>query len=123
MRFHRRGRTAQLKGVAADLQSGGIRLYAGQRPATEDDVPGVESQVLAELTVSAIEFSEGWMRFPMRGTGRVLGNVKWFQALSADGEVLFDGTAGRTEGDLIAPIDLVQPGAPISLVGAFAVRE
>ena len=124
IRVARRGRMAQLRGMAEGLQGGTLRLYTGPLPESPDDPPSVEAALLAELPVATLELSDdGWLRFPVRGTGRVLGSIRWFQALAADGEVLLDGSAGRTSGALIVPIDLVQPGAPISMVCALAAPE
>lgn len=122
MRFGRFGREAQLHGLAAALDGGVLCLYDGPAPAV-DAAPSPNSSLLAELPIvpGSLDVREGWLRFSIHAPGTVLGSATWFRVTSADGRIVGDGTVGRTEGDLVLPINLVQPGAEITVVGALTV--
>lgn len=121
IRYTLTGREAQLAGIAQALEGGAICLFSEQRPARAGDVG--HGRMLASCPVSGLVISEGWLRFSMRALGEILGQARWFQARRADGKAILDGTCGRTEGALILPLDIVQPGSPITLTAALTVPE
>jgi hypothetical protein len=124
MRLGVTGREVQLRAIAEAASGGFVCLYSDRAPLNADDVIGRDVSLLAELSVDGVpELSEGWLRFTVRGIGLLLGRASWFRVLTSSRRVLVDGTAGRTEGDMVMAIDLVQPGAPITLTFTYTIPQ
>lgn len=121
MRYTLAGREAQLTGLAQALEGGTVCLFSDESPRIAGAVG--RGVLLAELPISGLLVSEGWLRFSMKAQGDAVGQARWFQARRNDGKPLLDGTCGRTSGDLVLPLDIVQPGAPITLTAALSVPE
>lgn len=117
MKYMQRGREAQLYGIADALANGLVCVY--------ETLPGDDGSaglLLAELPIVGIPLVEdGWLRFVMRSEGHTLGNARAFIVKAQGGVALMEGTIGRTEGDMILPLDTIHAGSPITISAAFTV--
>ena len=122
MRMTAYGREAQLRGLADALTGGRVDFYGDERP----DEAGVyvSHPLLAELPIIApLLIVDGALRFSARAEGLALGQARWFVARAGDGRPVLDGTIGRTEGDLVLPLDTIQAGSPITVTAVLTVPE
>lgn len=114
----------QAAALAGEADGGYIRIYDGIQPFTADNFIGF-STLLAELRFGSPAFGA-----PLAGTVTAAaitpalagadGTATWYRVLKADGTtVLWDGSIGTVDADMILNSTLMAVGATVAL-SAFA---
>lgn len=105
-RLSDRAANAEANAVAAILNGGLLRLYAGEQRAEPEASPG-RAVLLAELRFAERAFcaaSGGIAEANPFETGCLAvadGVATWFAAVAADGTAIFDGSVGTREANLV----------------------
>jgi len=111
----------QADDLSARLNNGYLRIYDGSQPATANTA--ISTQVLlAELRFNATAAgaaANGVITFnalTADTSANATGTAAWFRALSSDGStVVFDGTVGTSDANLILNSVAIQSGAQVSV--------
>lgn len=112
-------RNAKADALCDLLDTGYLRVYAGTRPATADDVVG-GATLLAELRFSATAFGAAVAGVATANaitddaTADATGTAAWFRTLKSDGTTaVFDGNVATADADLILNSVAIQVGARV----------
>lgn len=118
--------TARLVGSLADLDAGSgnaaIRIYAGTRPSSPNDVPAAATLVEIGLTKPAGTVSGGVLTLTQADNGLILnsGTATWARVVDGDGAACFDCDAGEGIGawEIQLSQAVLYAGGEVALVSA-----
>lgn len=107
--------------LAAQFNSGYLRIYDGAQPATADTAVGAQV-LLAELRFNATAFGAAVAgvitaaAITADSAANATGTAAWFRALKSDGTTpLMDGSVGTTASDLNLNSTAIQINAEVSV--------
>ncbi len=107
--------------LAAQFNSGYLRVYDGTQPVTADTAIGTQV-LLAELRFNATAFGAAAAgvitanAITADTSANATGTAAWFRALKSDGTTpLMDGSVGTAAADLILNSVAIQSGAEVSV--------
>ncbi len=107
--------------LAAQFNSGYLRIYDGAQPATADTAIGAQV-LLAELRFNATAFGAAVAgvitaaAITADSAANATGTAAWFRALKSDGTTpLMDGSVGTTASDLNLNSTAIQINAEVSV--------
>jgi hypothetical protein len=111
--------SAAVDAVAALLDNGYLRLYSGEQPETAD-TPVTDQVLLAEMRFgdpafgAAVNGAAAANAITADDSANATGMATWFRALRTDGvTVIFDGSVGQADADLIMNSVAIQVGAEV----------
>jgi len=120
--------SAAADAVCPLLNNGYLRLYDGTQPATADTAVTTQTK-LAELRWNATAFgaaSNGVATanaITSDSSADATGTATWFRALKSDGTtVVFDGSVGTSNADLVLNSTAISSGAQVSIT-SFTYTE
>ena len=112
--------SAAVDAVVGRLNSGKLRLYAGDQPVHADTSTSQEHVLLAELTFGIVAFAaavQGVAKaHPLspEKAAMATGTATWFRATTEVGEPVFDGSVGTTrDKDLVLKRVDIDAGCPV----------
>lgn len=107
--------------VVDQADDGYLRIYAGTQATDADTAVGAQT-LLAELRFAATAFgaASGGVAtaaaITADSSANATGTATWFRVLASDGStVLWDGSAGTADADLILNSAAIQSGAEVSV--------
>jgi sulfur carrier protein ThiS len=113
--------SAAADAVGTNANSGFLRIYNGTQPATADTAITTQT-LLAELTLNADAFaaaSNGVATanaITADSSANATGTATWFRVVRSNGtSVMFDGSVGTSNADLILNTTSIVAGANVSI--------
>lgn len=114
-------RNAAVDAICALLDNGYLRIYDGTKPADANTAVSTQT-LLAELRFNADAFaaaasgSAAANAITDDSSANATGTATWFRALASDGTtVVFDGTVGTSDANLVLGSVAIQSGARVSI--------
>lgn len=118
------GANTMINALNVLLNNGYIRIYDGTQPVTADTAIGAQV-LLAELRWNATAFANGSAGVAVANaitqdaSANASGIASWFRALQSDGTtVVFDGSVGTSNADLIMASTTIVAGQTVSITSA-----